>query len=215
MSLNQSFGHQPPLAPASSAQGGVPVCCDDVVQGADAPAAALEVLLATGTTLWDALVALAATEPEAERGTSLLGVPRRALRPFLALREAVLAFDTIAQDEPDGANAALAAILTGVRVGGRLCLNDLNWITSLPAGLVVEGGLDLTRTPIVALPAGLVVGDSLWLRGCRAWDGQIPSSAKVKGLVFSPAHPAGIALADWRTQHPQGEPVFTPEALGA
>ena len=99
------------------------------------------------------------------------------------------------------------------------------WPDSLPGGLEVEGSLLLPRrglarllwkpkvgadlwlekSGIVALPDGLEVGCSPWLRGCRDWDGQIPEDARVGARVVLDRHVHGIPLMEWRARYPLGE----------
>jgi hypothetical protein len=197
--------------------------------------AALDALLATGLSRWDAMVALVAAGVKPAAFPDLRGVPRAALCPFPSLGDALYRFHTLAQKRPEAGNAALNAYLKGVTVADNLRLSNQRWVTALPSGLRVErildlqgtgvtalpeglesgGTLDLRGTPIVSLPAGLAAYRGLLLTGCRAWDGRIPEDLRTQGprpnvatltwTLHTDAHPDGLTLPAWRALHPHGE----------
>jgi hypothetical protein len=119
----------------------------------------------------------------------------------------------------------VAALPSGLRVGGGLYLANTQ-IAELPGDLRVFGTLDLRGTPLATLPDGLAVGDDLDLGGsqiqhlperlavagslnlmvCVAWDGRIPQGVTVGNAVHTSRHANGIALDEWRSLYPEGEP---------
>jgi hypothetical protein len=104
--------------------------------------------------------------------------------------------DTAIEALPPGLTEVPGNLVSGTR------------LAALPEGLNVWGNLILTGAPIVTLPAGLrVAGGNLFLNDCHAWDGKIPPDAQVKalGILYTPRHPEGISLSDWRSLHPRGE----------
>jgi hypothetical protein len=127
--------------------------------------------------------------------------------------------------DPGLAQAALERWGRDRHVDGDLRLNHCPWACALPEGLVVEGALDLEGLPIRSLPMGLKVGGNLWLTrsaietlpdrlsvggslllgDCAAWDGRIPRTGAVASALYTPAHPCGLLLPEWRRQHPEGE----------
>jgi hypothetical protein len=97
-------------------------------------------------------------------------------------------------------------IPTEVRVGNALTLARVT--TGLPAGLAVRK-LVATGSAIRHLPEQLIIGESLELRNCDQWDGQIPMDARVSGKIFTDSHAlGGLTLADWRAFFPNGEPPW-------
>lgn len=60
----------------------------------------------------------------------------------------------------------ITSLPDGLVIDGGLDLENCTEITSLPEGLVVEGSLDLYGTGITSLPEGLAVGGSLYLENC-------------------------------------------------
>jgi hypothetical protein len=113
----------------------------------------------------------------------------------------------------DAFGLPLTALPERLRVRGDLNLMRTR-ITALPKGLEVGGFLRLRSSAMVSLPAGLRVDGSLNLRDCSAWDGRIPSDAKVGAGVYSDLHPNGVALGTWRKLHPRGERPGGPEPNG-
>jgi hypothetical protein len=83
-------------------------------------------------------------------------------------------------------------------------------VTTLPYGLNVEGYLSLRGSQITTLPGGLRVGGWLILDHCPGWDGRIPEDAQVTGMVLTDRHDRdhALSLADWRKEHPCGEPTL-------
>ena len=85
--------------------------------------------------------------------------------------------------------------------GGRLDLSGTP-ITALPEGLTVGGWLDLSGTQITALPEGLTVGGSLYLRGTPITD-KAAARKRVRKPVDGEIKP-GYIYADGRLFHYTG-----------
>jgi hypothetical protein len=193
----------------------------EVAGDPDLVAAALA-MVATGMAPWDAMVALVQEGANPAAFPALAGVPKRALHPYLSPYWAVVNLHHRAEGDPQGANAALKAYLTGRKVEGNLNLTGRPWVRDLPEGLRVADDLFLAGSGLTHLPDGLVVGADLVLfrlgrdpyghwnasddQGCPAWDGRIPADARIGGQVHTLRHPDGVFLAQWRAQHPDGEP---------
>jgi hypothetical protein len=139
---------------------GAPVA-PDVTAATDA----LLTLKATGMGTWDALLALLDAGLALGAFPELRGVPAHLFVPYAELRLAVQAFDAWGQGHPEGANALLNLYLKDRRVAGDLDLENVQWVTNLPEGLRVAGGLNLVASGIRVLPQGLVVGGRLSLWG--------------------------------------------------
>jgi hypothetical protein len=144
---------------------------------------------------------------------SLRGCRIAELPPSLSLR-----------GDLDLTHAPIQALPLGLTVGRDLILEDTQLaglparmsvgrnlyakgtpITDLPDDLAVERHLDLAGTAITTLPAFTQVGGCLDLRACATWDGRIPPTVTVKGLVLTDGHPHGVALDAWHRAHPLGE----------
>jgi hypothetical protein len=185
-------------------------------------------LEATGMGHWQAFGAAAeAFGPEAVRpGWD------RFLRRARDSRKILEVLDRIAEHGPLAANALLNDILADGRLlpwvfmaAPGFHLTERAWLTSvphrsagwdnlylddsgvrdLPNGMVVNGWLSLTRSPIVTLPEGLRVGQGLAVDGCGRWDGRVPADLSGEADIISDAHPEGTPLALWRAEHPHGE----------
>jgi hypothetical protein len=120
------------------------------------------------------------------------------------------------------AETAPALALEGLLAWGRnrrvdcLWLEGRPWVSALPEGLKLTGWLNLKRTPIRSLPAGLAVADSLEMEGCDGWDGRIPADAVIGKLIHTDRQPQGLTLREWRQVYPDGErpePAATLDAL--
>nr|DAX63369.1 MAG TPA: leucine-rich repeat protein [Caudoviricetes sp.] len=98
--------------------------------------------------------------------------------------------------------------------GGNLNLSHTP-ITALPEGLTVGGWLDLSHTQITALPEGLTVGGSLYLSGTPIT--ALPEGLTVGGsldLSYTPitALPEGLTVGGWL--YLRGTPITAlPEGL--
>jgi hypothetical protein len=90
----------------------------------------------------------------------------------------------------------------GLWVYGFLYLDDTG-IQELPRNLKA-GCLDLGFSQVATLPEGLIVED-LALSSAPRWDGCIPESAQVTGLVVTDQHLDGLGLEAWRERYPEGE----------
>lgn len=203
---------------------------------------ALNALIATGADRWDAVITMLEGGANPSDIPGLSEVPQLFWRRFRDDDAALAGIRALAMDNPKGANAAANMYLAGRRT----TINDpgveLNgeWLTSLPAGFSVgNGGLcDLRGTGLKTLPEGFTVEGSLWLndshietlpkglrigaketldlRRCAAWDGQIPDDA-VMGFVITDEHIGegnGVTLDEWRRLYPNGEPRKPREPLG-
>jgi hypothetical protein len=79
-------------------------------------------------------------------------------------------------------------------------------LETLPEDLDLEGWCDLKgRLAFQRLPERMSIGMSLFLQGCRSWDGIIPEGITIARRVFTDTHPGGIDLDEWRHWHPKGE----------
>ena len=163
--------------------------------------ATLGAFLATGMAPWDAMITLLdAGIPKRDLAT-LQDVPEVILRPYSDPMEALTAFKSRADSDPEGANAALNAYLAGRTLDGDLLLYYQPWITSLPEGMVLRGGLDLSEACIEHLPRDLRVGgtldlqssaiedlpEGLWVGGqLNLWEtpiGELPLNLRVEGTI--------------------------------
>ena len=77
--------------------------------------------------------------------------------------------------ETDGPHVAIGSNKMKCRRARILLVN------ALPAGLTVDGSLDLSGCPIAELPAGLTVGGSLYLGGCPI--AELPADLNVGGSL--------------------------------
>jgi hypothetical protein len=180
---------QPPAVPVPDPQGLATVGgCPDPKAPGFAPGdpaeteATLNALVATGMPRWDAGVALLA-----------LGAPKRCVFPDLAgvpdafvmdLPDPNLAFKLFRDlGEVDSAagNAVVNAYFAGRTVEGDLRLYFQDWLTHLPAGLVVRGSLDLSKATLVRLPDDLRVDGSLDLQ--QSSIEEVPAGLKVGGSL--------------------------------
>jgi hypothetical protein len=218
--------------------------CPDPGDGA---AAMLTSLLATGAEPCEALAQAAAACGRDAVLPFLLDAMRTPARkqwkiPIMAMS----CLCEMAQWDPELARMGLAAWGTNQVLKEGLNLHSQAWVTSLPEGLtfgpnanlnlcgsgiaslpeglVVPRGLDLSYSAITTLPQGLKAGIALSLVGsriqtlpegldvdgilelkkCPAWDGHIPADAKARH-VSSDRHETAVPLEEWRTLHPNGE----------
>lgn len=77
----------------------------------------------------------------------------------------------------------ITSLPDGLVIDGGLDLENCTGITSLPEGLVVEGSLDLYGTGITSLPEGLAVGGSLYLENCTGIT-SLPDGLAVGGGLY-------------------------------
>lgn len=169
----------------------------------------LTALQATGMPYWEGVGTMAVTP----HGPALA---RRVWREYLAQgdwgAEPVLALWEIAIAAPANlVNAFLQDWLRHRHLDISLDLTGLDWVMALPAGLVVEGDLALsrcgalTRLPtglnvggnfevsrclaLKRLPAALRVGGDMWASGCRSLS-HLPSGLVVEGDLILRGCPA-------------------------
>ena len=76
----------------------------------------------------------------------------------------------------------ITSLPDGLVIDGGLDLENCTGITSLPEGLVVGGSLDLYGTGITSLPEGLAVGGSLHLENCTGIT-SLPDGLAVGGIL--------------------------------
>lgn len=76
----------------------------------------------------------------------------------------------------------ITSLPDGLVIDGGLDLEKCTGITSLPEGLVVGGNLDLYGTGITSLPEGLAVGGSLYLENCTGIT-SLPDGLAVGGIL--------------------------------
>jgi hypothetical protein len=177
--------------------------------------AAITALQATGMTKWEALGALASALGSSE-ATPLWATWTQRVSHVEAITKALM---EVAREAPEAANTWLNAWLSEHRQLRSLKLEKLDWITSLPDGLRVQGRvhlahlrnlaalpgdlkvggqLDINQLPIVALPADLQLGGNVALINCAAVDfkwGRTVFPANL-GLYFSAVDlPDGLTVA--------------------
>jgi hypothetical protein len=119
------------------------------------PKAMLVALRATGATQWEALALAAQALGEAALRPRWEAWATRVNRPDTFLK----AMDEVAKVAPGLAQAWLYAWLGGRTIEGDLDLGNRSWVSALPAGLTVRGGLRLDGATVSVLPAALTVGD--------------------------------------------------------
>jgi hypothetical protein len=160
----------------------------------------LAALLASGVPLGEALGQLAQG-----CGCERAHLPILAALEWAEPRVVVEILDGVALLESELARTCLRAWGHGRQVKGDLDFSAKGWITELPVGLTVVGGLNLAGSEVVALPLGLVVGGDLDLRGCLRWDGFLSRGVRVDGKVRTDRHAEGIAAEAWGCLYPEGE----------
>jgi hypothetical protein len=102
---------------------------------------------------------------------------------------------------------SLEALADDLRVQWGLVLWGCGKLRALPEGLCLEGDLNVAHSGLERLPERARVEGSLYLVGCRAWDGRIPAGVAVLDKVFTDEHREGVPLDLWRHLHPNGETV--------
>jgi len=96
----------------------------------------------------------------------------------------------------------LIALPEALTVNGCLEITRCNALVELPTGLSVDGILAIQDCcNFKSLPIELHVSDMLSIRSCSSWDGQIPSSARIGGIIYTDAYPDGLSLIEWRLVH--------------
>jgi predicted outer membrane lipoprotein len=140
-------------------------------EGAPAAKLTFDAFLATGAAFGEALAMV------------VLAHGAQAAFPLLAdwipgedLASAFETLDALAVTHPDLAQRGFDAWGHNRFVGGDFVLMGRAWITAIPEGLRVGGGLNLRETGLLALPEGFRVGGHLELD-------QTPLTALPKGLV--------------------------------
>ena len=83
----------------------------------------------------------------------------------------------------DLCGTGITSLPDGLVIDGGLDLENCTGITSLPEGLVVGGSLDLYGTGITSLPEGLAVGGSLYLENCTGIT-SLPDGLAVGGGLY-------------------------------
>jgi hypothetical protein len=103
-------------------------------------------------------------------------------------------------------NSGLTELPEGFYAKGGLRVDECASLSGIPPHTEVGGTLDARNCPKLAfIGHGTVIGGDIDLRGCSGWDGRLPDDLKVAGKVRTDGHPEGIAIAKWRSAHPQGE----------
>ena len=142
----------------------------------------LEALEATGMPYWEALGTVASVIRPA--------LPRRVWKGYLAQGpmgvEPVLALFEIAIAAPAKlVDAFLQDWLHHRHLDVSLDLSGLDWVTTLPGGLVVEGDLALSGCrALTGLPTGLNVGGDLEVSRCPALT-RLPARLRVGGDIWA------------------------------
>jgi hypothetical protein len=98
----------------------------------------------------------------------------------------------------ESATTPREAIPDGLVVTHHLDAAGMPALKRIGKGLVVGGDLDLASTGLRTLPGDLVVGRHLDLRGCKDWDGILPDSVRVGGLIRSDFFRMGLKEDVWR-----------------
>jgi hypothetical protein len=145
------------------------------------------------------------------------------------------ALDAIAKVSPEAANAMLNDALTDGRMrewrfGGMpgIHLAYRSWVTSLPAGMKVEGNAGLSGcVNLKALPAGFRTGSSLVLKGCSGLaalpeDLEVGQHLQLSGCDALTSLPKGLKVGGslqlrnclWLTDLPAGLEVGSWLELG-
>lgn len=166
----------------------------------------LDAIVATGGSRWDAMVTAIRGGFPKDMIPLIRNIPDKLIATYgKDVKDAMTNFARHAARDSDGANAALAAFMTDRSVD-KLAIRRRAWIRGLPAGLSIDGNLNLYCCKTFrSLSERIRVRGDLWLLECPAWDGRIPPDAQVSCKVFTDWHPAGITLMEWRSAHPDGE----------
>ncbi len=69
-----------------------------------------------------------------------------------------------------------------IKVLGSLNFNNLDWLTSFPPGLCIEGNLVIKDCPLTSLPPDLLVGGMLRIENCPVTS--LSQGLRVKGLLY-------------------------------
>jgi hypothetical protein len=142
----------------------------------------MDALLATGVAWWDALEMVAENDPVG--GSVILTEVMRSneIQDSRAIRELA---DMIAKRAPEAADMAIYGWLNGQRHKGWLALEWRDWLTRLPDGLIVSGGLTLANCRgLKALPNGLRVGEAIDISGCENLE-SIPADIAFHGSLHA------------------------------
>ena len=93
----------------------------------------------------------------------------------------------------------LIALPEALKLNGELEIAGCNALKEVPAGLTVNGDMWVCGcSSLQSLPIGLHVSKALSVRSCSSWDGLIPASASIGGLICTDAYPDGLSLIEWR-----------------
>lgn len=96
----------------------------------------------------------------------------------------------------------LIALPEALNLNGDLEIGGCNALKELPADLTVNGDMWVCGCgSFQSLPIGLHVAKTLSVRRCSSWDGFIPASASIGGLIYTDAYPRGQSLIEWRRVH--------------